>query len=119
MANVTAVSGNTSSNSAQKISIGDTLIGALTVKGGFQYYSIQVNGPSVLEINFFVNSTSLTNYAYTLNISNSQNQRISWATLGYGLTNSTFDTYLGTSGTYFLYVGNNNIFLPDPYSFTL
>jgi hypothetical protein len=27
MANVTAVSGNTSSNSAQKISIGDTLIG--------------------------------------------------------------------------------------------
>jgi len=119
MANVTAVSGNTSSNSAQKISIGDTLIGALTVKGGFQYYSIQVNGPSVLEINFFVNSTSLTNYAYTLNISNSQNQRISWATLGYGLTNSTFDTYLGASGTYFLYVGNNNIFLPDPYSFTL
>ena len=118
MANVAAVSNNTSVNLAQKLTVGDTLTGALTAKGGYQYYSIQVNAPSVLEINFFVNSSPLENYAYTLYISNSQNQRVTYTTLGYGLTNSTFDTYLGSSGTYYIYVGNSNIFLTNPYSFT-
>jgi hypothetical protein len=76
MANITDTSGNTSTSLAQKLSVGDTLTGALTVKGGYKYYSIQVNGPCVLEINYSVNLSSLSDFAYNLSISNSQNQKI-------------------------------------------
>jgi serralysin len=117
MANVNEIPGNTSSALAQKLSIGDSLTGALTVKGGYEYYALQISGPCVLEITFSVNQT-LTNYAYGLSIANAQNQKISGTILGYGLTSSTFDTYLPSSGTYYLYATNNNLFLTDPYTFT-
>ena len=118
MANVTEKAGNTSTSLAQKLTVGDTLTGALTVKGGYEYYSIQVTGPCVLEVTYSVDSSSLSNYAYNLGIANAQNQKITGTILGYGLTSSTFDTYLPSSGTYYIYTSSNNLFLTDPYTFT-
>jgi len=46
MANISEVVGNTTLKNAQALNIGDTLTGALAVKGGFEDYSINVVAPN-------------------------------------------------------------------------
>ena len=118
MANISEVVGNTTLKNAQALNIGDTLTGALAVKGGFEDYSINVVAPTVLQINFSTNGSPLGDWTFDLGVENSSYAVIGGASLGYALTTTTFDVYLPSSGTYYIYVTNENVFSTNSYSFT-
>lgn len=118
MATVNEISGNTGINTAQPINVGDTVKGALTVKGGVEVYSITVSAPTVLQITFSTSSSSLSDWTYFIGIENPQFDFIGGTTLGYQQTSSTFDTYLPNAGTYYLIPQDSNTFSTNPYFIT-
>ncbi|TFW01415.1 DUF4214 domain-containing protein [Oxalobacteraceae bacterium OM1] len=115
MSSVFETESNDSFTLANAVSLGNTVTGALSSSNDRDYFKVTTTASGVLQ--FSVTAPQMSNWAYAVQVYDSNHKLLGATYLGY-VANSTFSIGALNPGTYYVSVGNSNIYSNQSYTIT-